>query len=592
MGTFFNLLIMISLLLVNAELVMANSLSDSKENVDLVNFYSSDNPDSPEDSPSDNPDKKPEKPTQKKIMPLGEIKGPTPPECHPRNLENRLTNQSLKAKNFTHIADEFFKKCEKYWNGPEKSGKMAMLDFIFTEYDTSKNKSIELVTLKMRDGSKVKAYMAMHDGFTRRPWVIAKCGVFCTATESTSVRNYLMSLFDQSPFNVIFLSNRTGVDYIFSNESLTLGGYLEAHDYYEIGRWLKEESPYKDTIDSLHALGISLAGSAAIFVEPLADAYGYDEDHRLYQSVMSICSVVNLQPTINDMYTNKMKRNLFTKLTWDELQQVKPALHEVDGLINRKKPDFSEFPNLMAEIILHYGAKWGRSPFTYRKTKEIESIEDLWELNQFSNLRKEIKAPLLVWGSKDDSIVNNELNIGTLPQSWVAQNSENLGVLNVNYGDHCAFATSYGYPVTSAILRSFILSHSKDFIEKRTLQIASFDFSSLKFESEKHLRQWWQAYPNIDYVTINIETHDARKLAWCSFVDIYENKSSACRKQTQVRVPIEVLKKFSVRIPKNNTEAEVLSRKLNGLLRVTSNGFPLEGTSLSPNQIEWYDYGL
>jgi hypothetical protein len=573
----------IGLVLLSSMASRASSQSDSKDNQDLIDFYNAGDSD-------DDPGKGPDSPKQESVKPLGEIKGPTPPECHPRNLENNLINRDFTAKDFTERVNSYFAKCEKYWNGPAKSGKFAMLEFIFTEYDITKNKGIHNTTLSMRDGSKIQAYVAMQNGFTKRPWVIAKCGVFCTASDSTAVRNYLINLFDQSPFNVIFLSNRTGVDYIKNNEKLTLGGYLEAHDYYEVGRWLKEDSPYKDTVDSLHVLGMSLAGSAAAYVEPLADAYGYDENNRLFQSVMSICPVINLEPTIKDMYTSKAKRYLFSKLTWDELQEVRPALHEVDNLLNRKsRPDYNEFPDLMGTIVSHYAAQWGKSPFTYRSTREIQTKEDLWELNQFSNLRKEIKAPLLVWASKDDSIVSNEINTASIPSSWVYQNSDNLGVLNVNYGNHCALVTSYGYPVSSALMRSFVLSHSKEYLDKRTLKTTKIDFDFMTLGLEKHLRQWWEAFPNVNYVTINFETHSNLRGPFCALTNIYSKKAENCRNHKKIKVPLKVLNALNIQPPTNSTEAEMLSRKLNGLVRVTSGGHPLEGTSLPPSQIEWFD---
>jgi predicted alpha/beta-fold hydrolase len=382
------------------------------------------------------------------------------------------------------------------------------------------------------------------------------------------------------------------VDYIKSNERLTLGGYLEAHDYYEIGRWLKEDSPYKETVDSLHVLGMSLAGSAAAFVEPLAEAYGYTEERRLFQSVMSLCPVINLKPTIDDMYTNKFKRKLFSKLTWDELQEVRPALHEVDHLLNHKeRPDYIEFPNLMGTIVSYYASLWGKGQNTHRKTREIQTIEDLWELNQFSNIQEEIKTPLLVWGSKDDSIVSNKINIATLPQSQVYQNSPQLGVLNVNYGDHCAFATSYGYSITSAFMRSFVLSHSKKFLEQRSVHKHNYVFGLVNLGLEKHLRHWWQAYPNLNYVTINFELHSNLKRPWCAFINIYDKRAAACRRQVSINIPINNLREL-IGSPRNSTEAEVISRKLNGLLWVTAGGRTLEGTSLRPSQLEWFDYSL
>lgn len=556
---------------------------------DILRLFATSTDDGDVQSPNDTPNQ----PEQQSIRPLGEIRGPIPSGCHPQSIENYLLTIGADSKNFVEKVGAYFEHCEKYWTASENTGKMALLDFVNIDYDLSKNKNIQYTTLSMRDGSKVKAYIAIQDTVHKRPWVIAKCGVFCTASDSKSVLNYLIHLFDQSPFNVVFLSNRTGLDYIVNNEQLTLGGFSEAHDYYEIGHWLKNVSPFKDTIDSLHVLGMSLAGSAALYVEPLAEAYGYGENNRLFQSVMSFCPVVNLKPTMLDMYTNKKKRQLFSKLTWDELQQARPALHEVDTLLNRKdRPDFEEFPDLMGTIVSHYASRWAKKSETFRRTREIEKIDDLWNFNQFAALTSEIKTPLWVWSSKDDSIVNNDINAGSLANTWINENSRALGVLSVKFGNHCAYSTTYGFAVTSALLRSFVLSHSKDFLRHRELKILPFNpgINVFRFGIEKHLRQWWKAEANQEFVSLIFETHNNLQMPWCNTNDVFEKKFKDCRRKTKVKIPLHWLLQLNVQTPENSTEAEVLSRKLNSMLRLTAGGKTLEGTSRVPDQIEWYAY--
>jgi hypothetical protein len=578
--TRFSRIILISFIL-NADLIWAGQNVSKSSEEDVYRYFAQDS----------------ESQGQKAgYRPLGEIRSPLPLECHPETIENQILKTTENAKQFERTTIEFFGRCEKYWTNSEKKGRLSLLEFIKVEYDLSQNSNILQTSLSFRDGTIIDAYVAIKDSRVRRPWVIAKCGVFCNVTESKSVLNYMIHLFDQSPFNVIFLGNRTGVDYIMANQSLTIGGYSETHDYYEAGYWLKNLSPYRDTVGSLHALGMSLAGSAALYIEPLADSYGYDENHRLFQSVMSFCPVVNLQPTIIDMFTNKKKRQIFSKLTWDELQQVRPALHEVDAQLDRKgKPEFEEFPDLMGNIVSYYAAKWGRSGLTFRNIREIASIGEVWDYNQFSALTKPIKTPLWVWASKDDSIVSYDLNAGSLAQSWVYQNSEDLAVVSLNAGNHCAYSTSYGFSLTSSLIRSFVMANSRDFLNQRLYKVKPLVLNGnlifSKWRSERHLRQWWEASASQSFLTLNIETYNLLERSWCKGESMYDPKTKDCRHLTKVKVPLQIFSDLGFIMPSNNTEAEVLSRKLNSQIRLLSDGKNLEGTTLIPNQIGWFDYG-
>ncbi len=64
--------------------------------------------------------------------------------------------------------------------------------------------------------------------------MISKCGVFCDVTESPGSLSIAMNLFDQSPFNIILVSNHTGAKHIQNNASLFMGGYYEAYFFEKI----------------------------------------------------------------------------------------------------------------------------------------------------------------------------------------------------------------------------------------------------------------------------------------------------------------------------------------------------------------------
>ncbi len=526
-----------------------------------------------------------------KKNPIGEIKGGFPLECQPRAVEDALSKHNREGKEFALLTQNLFSRCEKYWNRPEKPGLLAIIDFMNTIYNIHANPSISSESITLRDGTKLTAFVGVKDKETKRPWVIVKCGVFCTVNDGSSTASFLINLFDQAPFNVIFLSNRTGTNYIQKNESLTMAGHLEVHDLYEVGRWLKEESPYINTIDSIHAMGISLGGSSALMVDPMAEAYGYTDEKKLFNSVLAICPVVNMKETMGDMFANTLKGAIFSKYTWSQLQESGHALKEAQEYLNvSHQPPNYKFPGMMADIVSRYSSKWAQVSKQFRNSKEIFTPEDFWIFNQMKFYNKKINTPYFVWASRDDLIVDNNLNTKSLYNSYVYKNSPQMGIVNVDQGNHCGFSTSYGYPVVSAIMKSFILNNSNEFAISKKLNRTKVNLGKNNLGySQEYVRHWWKASANQDTVTLYYEVFRPWAGIQCRLAE-YFDAPIECRNTISKKIKLSELSFLGLEIPKNESQALILSRKLNGNLRVTANGLPIEGGSNDPNQIEWYSY--
>jgi len=523
-------------------------------------------------------------------IPLAEPKGAIPPECNPHEFTTQSFSNYQNAKQFSQNAKKYFDQCSKYLTIGNMKGLLGLIKFSTIKYDLTKNPLIQSLTLTLSDGSKLDAYIGVKDLSIQRPWIILKCGVFCDITSSSSMYNFVINFFDQSPFNIIFVSNYTGSHYIQQNSSLRLGGFYEVYDFYDIAQWLKYDSPYKNTVDSIHAVGVSLGGSAAMGVSHLQNLYRSRDGSPLFNSTTAICPVVNLGPTLKDMYANTKKGKIFTTLTWKYLKDAAPYLDDAHDYLDPKFPPKSEFfPPMLTDIVLRYGRPWERSSPPGRLAPIPDSADDFLSKNFFSDDSNEkLEIPTLAWASADDNVVNFDLNTKTLLN--ISNPPTTLGALGVELGDHCGFDTAYGYSSTTSILQSFVINNSPSFKEKSKIIQTELSNNIPEFsKKEIHLKQWWLAKEGSTTVTLNYETFDPNRRFGCRFKNPYKSGQD-CRRHYSQTVPLNIFQSLGLTPPKSATESQILTRKLNGIIRVSNVSSPIDGTNLIPTHLLWRDF--
>lgn len=530
-----------------------------------------------------------------KFVPLGELMSAVPTECHPLKYTHDILNKNYSPVQFATYANNYFTHCNSFLQKGNTQGLKGLLQFGKVSYNLAENPRIKKYLHTLSDGSKIETFIGLKDSINKRPWVILKCGVFCDIYKSAASLSFIINLFDQSPFNIILLSNYTGQKYVQSNTSLKIGGYYESYDYFDVARWLRSESPYKDTIDSIHAVGFSLGGSASLGVSYLYSFFNSQYGPNLINSSIAICPVVNLQPTLNDLFSNSLKGNFYATLTWKKLMEVAPFLNKATDYLSRKLPPKAQlFPEMLANISLRYGKEWDANHPPGRTAPSLETLEDFYTNNDFSSYLNEPELPTFVWASMDDSVVKYDLNTKTLLDS--PRHASTLGVLGLERGNHCGFDTAYGYTVTTAVLQSFIINNSPTFKEKAKTHIVPISFlSQIAFStSETHLKQWWVAKENSDQLELYFETFDPsihpekKKINCISALPLFSEPQ--CRRVHKQLVPVAFLSELSIQIPQNSTQAEILSRELNGLLRLTHDTQPIDETNLPPTHLTWTSY--
>lgn len=501
------------------------------------------------------------------------------PSCDPKLFEDTVLSKKRSSAEYFKLAKDYFKKCESELSAKSPKGVMALLKYSMYKYPFLQHPQVTEFTMDLPNGIHLPAIMAMKQDGRPRPLIVVKCGTFCSASESPSMKAYLMSLFDQSPFNVVLVASQTGLDYMALNHIVSLGGYSEGYEALLAGKWLKEKWVYKDRISSLHLMGISLGGSAAIYGASYNDMYPQTDGKKVFSSVAAICPVVSLKPTLDHLYSSLIVGPIFAKLTKNQFLDARGDLSDVpdllvEGRIPKKSAEMADFIGDLASTSLQRRGI-ASTPSAYFKS------------NNFWNVPQRIQTPMLVWASKNDIIVNNKLNAQVMEHDDYYEKSPNVGVLNLAYGSHCGFHGAYGPLAASTVLRTFVMSHSPEFSANYQQNTVPWNFGFKKMYSvEEHVGQSFEFASRSGDVKVSFrifnwsgnKCHDEGP--WAG--------NDMCVSTKTYTVPVASLKALGARVPRNAIEAQSLSREFNTKIEFrTKDQKPLNGSSTSEFVMTW-----
>jgi hypothetical protein len=515
-------------------------------------------------------------------IPDGSLISSVPPECLPETFENQILKKRPRASQFGEIARDYFNRCGPVLSSKATGGLMGLVDFAMASYPFLQNSRVRPTIFKFRDGLQINGFVGVKDQ-NPRPWVIYKCGVFCSADpRGASLKNYLIHLFDQSPFNVILVGNRTGRDFIKNNQRFNFGGYYEHQDFIDLARWLREESPYAHLVSSVHVVAVSLAGSAAYLTEQRLSRIGSTQK-PLIQSVTSLCAVSDLRPTVENMYQEGLKGSIFSKLTWANIESVRGSLPGIDKVIGHQEPEIEHFPRLLGKLASHYihNEHYGLGDEDFIGDKE----KKFWERSQYSSYTHAAPVPLFIWASEDDSVVDFQINTGNLMRQRAKISDSNVAIVGLEKGDHCGFATAYGYPVAASLLRSFILNNSPEFTSR--MEQKSIPFKAPKFtllEGEHIIGHWWsEATKDRTNLQLNFEVYGVDD-SLCPIELMYEDMEN-CRTFAKVEFSEDFFVKYGFKKPINLIEREAMIRELNARVFPLLKGETVVGGTQWPDEL-------
>lgn len=505
------------------------------------------------------------------------------PACDPRRLEDSVVGKHLTMPQYYETAKKYFKKCSGELTRNSTLGVLGLLKFSKFLYPFFTHPQVSEFMVKLPDGTKVPGILALKQDPRPRPLVIVKCGVFCSAAQTPSMKSYLMHLFDQSPFNVLLLANQTGMDYIYYNKKVTLGGWSEGYEALQIGRWMQESWEYKDRISSVHFMGISLGGNAAVLGAAFNDKYLMPTGKKVFNSVTAICPVVSLRPTLDHLYGTQIVGRLFAKATKEHFQEARNYVTDVPDMITDEK-----LPSNRKDLPDYIGSLAATS---LQRRGVASDMPTFFKSNNFWNWKQEVKTPLLVWASKDDMVVNNRINAGVVENDDLYEKSPFVQVLNLDYGNHCGFSSAYGAQASAAVLRTFVLQNSPEFVDQYNQKKEvtwSFGFKKLG-PAYEHVGQSWNFYSNSDQVKVSFRIFNWNGGKECSEKGPWEAQVS-CVTTKEFWIPVSSLKMMGARVPRTDAEAQALTREFNTKVEFRIKGHPLNGTNSNEFYMTWRSY--
>lgn len=505
------------------------------------------------------------------------------PSCDPRRFEDSVIGKKMSTSQYHKAVQAYFKKCSGELTKNSWKGVLGLLKFGKYQYPFLSHPQVREFMVKLADGTRVPGILALKQDPRPRPLVIVKCGVFCSAAQTPSLKSYLMHLFDQSPFNVLLLANQTGMDYIYYNKRVTLGGWSEGYEVLEVGKWMLKNWEYKERISSLHLMGISLGGNAAVMGAAFNDKYLLPSGNKVFNSVTAICPVVSLRPTLEYLYGSTIVGRIFAKMTRQHFTEARNYVTDVPDLITDDR-----IPSKRYEMADYIGTLASES---LQRRSIASTPTSFFKSNNFWNWKEEVKTPLLVWASEDDMVVNNRLNAEVIKNDDVYEKSGHVGVLNLKYGNHCAFSSAYGAQASAAVLRTFVLNHSPEFVDEYAYKKQkpwSLGFKKLGSQYE-HIGQNWNFYSNSDQVKVTFKIFNWLGGDSCAAEGPWSGKSE-CVTSREYWLPISSLQEMGGRVPRTEAEAQALTREFNTKIEFRIKGHPLNGTHSHEFYMAWRNH--
>lgn len=515
-------------------------------------------------------------------------------DCHYTSL-SQILNQSShylsdKAKHIQAWIDKCQGELSRFTSGTVSS----LVKFSTVNYPINNNSKLQYVQFQYDNTNTiVDGILGIKDN-KKRPLVIVKNGLYGEANESSVSKNFFMHLFDESPFHVLLLGNVTGKDFLKNNGYVALGGYDEGRQVHEVIAQLLNSEEYKDLIEDIHMVGVSLGGNAALFSSLYSSYRGAFANK--FKSVIAVCPVVNLQNSFTHMFSNSVVgianavySYKFVLDIFDSVPILKRFLSknriwtksEISKAIVNSATDFYKNRTM--------SSPWGYAPF---EMDVINNTQEFWFKNNFVNYADEVQIPTLVLHSNDDPIVREKENASLLSKFLKNKNSQ-VAVVNFNHGAHCGYNMANGWPTMSTMLREFILTNSSYVLENPSNWGLLNYTSDVQAESEKikdlkFVKYEWKAKKGSDVIDLNLTYFNPNnKFLWFKLCnDDYRKADPAnCFYSRTYKVHLDSFRNLKISVPQNDYEVSSLSRWLNTNVTPTnSNGESPYGKSVFPTK--------
>ncbi|UYL09944.1 hypothetical protein B9G69_005060 [Bdellovibrio sp. SKB1291214] len=512
-------------------------------------------------------------------VPKAENNKDVAPECDPKFFEDQLLSKKRTTEEYFKAVKQFMNDCQSELAYGSPKGILSLAKMAVDEYKFFKHPQVTSLQIPLSNGVVVPAIVALKQDSRPRPLVVMKCGVFCGADQNAFNVTHLIQLFDLAPFNVVLLANQTGLDYLIANSHFSLGGWSEGYEALLAGKWLREKWAHRDRISSMHLMGMSLGGNAAVFGAAFNDMYPMGNGQKVYNSATAVCPVISLKPTLEHLYSDNVIGPVFNMMTRSQFRKARGYLTDIPEMVaDDQLPARKQMPSYLGDM----------ASTSLQRRGIASTTPEFFKSNNFWNLPNKVQTPLMVWASKDDNVVSNKLNAQVFETDDYYETAPNVGVVNAKYGSHCAFSAAYGYQTAALMLRSFVLHNSPEFVDSYKRSEMPWKFGFKKISSVyQHVGQSWKFEAKSQKASVTFRMYNFVANKNCYFKNPFGDEVAGCITTRQIDVPISEIAPMGARVPANDVEAQALTREFNSKVEFLTDGKPMNGTSSSNFVLSW-----
>ncbi len=538
-----------------------------------------------------------------KWSPSGLPKTPIGPSCDNKYLEEAIEETAGYPIAQEARLREHFDRCGEDLQRDWPGNLWGLAKIGTVKYNMCDHPRVRKIHFKVDDQYIQRAYLALKPDPKPRPLVIIKCGAFCNTGDSTAKWS-MMHTFDSGPFNALLVGNFTGLQFTTDNRRIAIGGHEEGMTFVRIAKWLRNHRQLSKRISSIHIVGISLGGHAALYGGYYSGYNRTSFNRPPIQSAIAICPAVDLQPSLKNLFQTNIKGKIMRRLFLSEVTKA-ISIVPILGDIFRKATepdeiaDNPEIPHRIAQGTIKYynetNYRWQLDPF---ENLQVTQPEELWKLNKFQRFaRVTSDIPVLALNSKNDWVVNFNIN-GRVLSNTLDQfrGLSKLQVINFDNGNHCALSQAYGWDTMTTLMKTYLLSNSPQISADQEVRRTSFQASNWGlfrnlYKNEEHISQYWKIDSGDDHFVVRFKVFTPYKSFGCWNEDNKYNSKRMCYRKFAAKVPVANLPVQLRRVPKSESEAEEMSRWANHNIKFeNSEGHNLEGTEGFPTTIRWKSY--
>lgn len=387
--------------------------------------------------------------------------------CSPDVWQQRMRDPRLSgsAQLQGALVQKYFQDCRSELETGRNSFLTNFKGMMTMKYEPHEHPFLRRVVVNLPGNIKLKGLLGLKGDMKRRPLVLVRLGIFSSVEDFRPERAWMMMLFEQSPFNVLFLENMSSSDFVANNNQFSFGGYDEGIQNILIAKLLtSNDEPLARLVESVHVFGVSLGGHGVLF-SSLLNKFNSGRS-PLINSFTALCPVVNLKPTMEVLTQGGMK-SAFVDM-WSR-QRLKGLDSKLPNLVSYES--FAFLSKAISEIsrTYHGGLSYISS---VRLPPGMSDGPHFWEQNDFWKYYKQVEEPVLIYATQQDPAVPYELNSQLLANREMKIESKNIRVIELPQAVHCTLPIAYDWHVITSLFQSYILSHSPHFkMVERTLDV-------------------------------------------------------------------------------------------------------------------------